>query len=727
MSKSVVAALVLVSAAAMAADDDVPWYADLHVYGTNTLRYSQYEASGNNGAGPYPFQGDMYFDEFNIYADGDFSEYDSWRAEVSGVANIDDRYRSIHNGLAPERLNFTRENGEHAIPWRFEAGDYFAYYSYLTLQRSLKGVQLELQPGSNVPDRFYSVVVTAGAQESSWRNLTPQDNFTTAASLLMHDALWGALNLNVVHNYRDNSHALGTQDRSQIVTSLAGEKDWLIAAQQLLLEGELAFFSGDHDGIRGARSGQDRSENGYFVQLSGRSTQLPLDYRVRYEQYGQDFRPNGAVVTPDRRSTELHTGWRFASGLRLRGRAQIFEDGYESSNTTRTRTYGANLSGPVLGRFIAGVTARADAFVQLIDDDLGVIGRHSDNFDISVSAPLPGGWTSRTNFFFQNLNDQVNRAGNLRTRLLNLNADHAFSIGGFDGLVTPGILVRRLRGGANHSTDVFPTLALTAINGPHALRMNYGSQWQNRKFTVSGADIATHTFNADYRFTRGQHEFGIEGNYFHRDPVPGANTDAWRLSMFWTMSFDRVPERLRQRDEAAVVDVTSTGDAIDLLALPLGSEQAVVARALTRNGVGSGVTVDDFTVYEYPVLGDVFQRQRLAIAQTERGLERTVLIIDFDDIGNRDSINQVFERVRQALIRRFGTPTRNREEGNLSAGLATDLNAQRVIRVIEWQFDDGVLRFGIPRRLDGQVRMEIQRATGLPQPRETLWSIEALR
>ena len=64
MSKSVVAALVLVSAAAMAADDDVPWYADLHVYGTNTLRYSQYEASGNNSAGPYPFQGDMYFDEF---------------------------------------------------------------------------------------------------------------------------------------------------------------------------------------------------------------------------------------------------------------------------------------------------------------------------------------------------------------------------------------------------------------------------------------------------------------------------------------------------------------------------------------------------------------------------------------------------------------------------------------------------------------------------------------
>ena len=49
---------------------------NLHFYGANTLRLSHYEASGNNAAGPYPFQGGMLFDEFNLYADHDNSDYD---------------------------------------------------------------------------------------------------------------------------------------------------------------------------------------------------------------------------------------------------------------------------------------------------------------------------------------------------------------------------------------------------------------------------------------------------------------------------------------------------------------------------------------------------------------------------------------------------------------------------------------------------------------------------
>jgi hypothetical protein len=37
------------------------------------------------------------------------------------------------------------------------------------------------------------------------------------------------------------------------------------------------------------------------------------------------------------------------------------------------------------------------------------------------------------------------------------------------------------------------------------------------------------------------------------------------------------------------------------------------------------------------------------------------------------------------------------------------------------------VRFGVPRRLDRQVRMEVQIAQSFPDPTQTRWSIEELR
>ena len=55
------------------------------------------------------------------------------------------------------------------------------------------------------------------------------------------------------------------------------------------------------------------------------------------------------------------------------------------------------------------------------------------------------------------------------------------------------------------------------------------------------------------------------------------------------------------------------------------------------------------------------------------------------------------------------------------------MNADRFIRVVQWELPGGVLRFGIPRRLDRRVRMEIQYAARFADPLSTRWSIEAVR
>jgi len=698
---------------------------DWHIFGSNTFRASVYDAHGPGAASPYPFEGEMFFDEFNIYLDRQNSRYDQWRAEISGVINDDD-YRSRFDGVVPERLNLTRENGDSHLPYRLEVGDYFSYYSFLTLQRSLKGMQVELQPLIDAGGRRHSFIFTAGADESDWRDLTFEDNFTSAASWLMQDALLGALSMNFVHNFRDNSNESGTLDRSQYVFSVAGEKPFSWLGHSLLLEGEAAHFSGDHNGLTGAASGQNRDENGFFLDLSGRSTTQPWDYRLRFDYYGQDFRPQGAVVTPDRRSVEVHSGWRFDSGVRMRARVQRFEDNFETSNELTTRTYGVNFNGPLLKSFMPDVSGSLDAFIQNQDDEMRTVSLLARTFSLDLNKPLPYDWNGRLGVFIQNIDDSAPANADNLTRQVNFSADHAIEIANFSGFVTPGLLLRTVRKGGNDSTDWGPAIALRVRRLAHEIGMDYNSLLQNRSISLGAADINTHTLNLDYRYTRLNHIFGFEGNFFGRDPGPGESTEAYRLSVFWTWNFDRPP--------SAVQPVARTGPAVapaeaklTIAGLAPGLTRNSVDTVLMREGITGGVTQAGYEVYEYPVFPMVIRRQRLALEYTTGILTRSGVIIEFDDVGDVNSVSQTFEGIRQDLIRELGPPVRTRQEGEFTANFVSDVNDQRLVRITEWMTEKGIIRFGIPRRLDGRVRMEIQYATSFPQPGETLWSMEAVR
>lgn len=700
---------------------------DWYVNGSNTLRGSVYGADGPGSGSPYPDEGDMYYDEFNVYFSKQNSVYDTMRGEISGVYNLNDDYRASNFGFVPERMSFVRENGEGDLPYRAEFGDHFAYYSYLTLQRSLKGAQFEFQPNINTYGFRHSFVVTTGADESNWRSLTLQDNYTTGLSWLMQNEQ-SSLSINAVHNFRDNSVKAGTLDRNQYVFSLAGEKYLNLPEHDVTFEAELAHFLGDHNGVSGATSGQDRSGNGYFAQLSGQSKTMPWDYRMRVERYDQDFQPTGAIVTSDRRSVELHSGWLYGSGVRMRGRIQFFEDAFETSNKTSTRTYGANFSGPLIKWYYPDVNGSLDAFIQKRDNETRSIDILTQNVNLSLTKPLGQGWLGRGTFFFQNVDDVSTTNTDVLTRQLSFNADHAIEIAGFRGIITPGVMLRALRRGSNDSTDINPTLALALNRGPHALRADYGSLLQNRGFATSGADINTHTLNLDYRYTKKQHVFGLETNLFARDPDPGESTEAYRVSAYWTYEFDRPPVVIaRSAQPISSQQVVSTRTEASIPGLKPGLTEDAVQVVLSRAAVNGGVVQGDLVIYEYPLLTDIIRRQRLGLEFVAGVLERSALIIDFDDVGDRETVVQVFERVRQSLIRQLGSPSRTIEEGDFTTNFVADVNAQRLVRIVEWTTETGVIRFGIPRRLDNQVRMEIQHARRFSQPRETLWSVSGIR
>ncbi|MDQ6954445.1 MAG: hypothetical protein Q9M20_03275 [Mariprofundaceae bacterium] len=124
------------------------------------------------------------------------------------------------------------------------------------------------------------------------------------------------------------------------------------------------------------------------------------------------------------------------------------------------------------------------------------------------------------------------------------------------------------------------------------------------------------------------------------------------------------------------------------------------------------------------ILRDVDQSQRFAIEMQHGLLTRAAVIVEFENVGNNFDTQRTFELVRREVVEAYGQPDRFFNQGNFGANLGVDLAANKFIRVMEWKRDGGTLRFGIPRRLDGKVRMELQFGRNFPALKDTLWSLE---
>lgn len=720
MQRATVCLMSLLAAAGATADGGP--LAGWNVSGTNTLRVDQYDVHGLGAASPYPFEGPQIYDELGLSFDRQDRDYARWRGQLFGVLN-GNRYRSLDDGLVPERMNLTREVGDVALPYRVELGDYFSYFSYMTQQRSMKGAQLELQP--RLGDRVDSLVVFAGANEPSWQDFDLHEDLSAGASYLLDSARFGTWSVNTVFNHRDSEGRFGLPDRNQLVTSIGFERGLVLSSEQLNFEGEYAHFAGDHDGFGVPNGGRDRSAKGYFVELTGFSTRLPLDYRVRGERYEKDFRPRGTVVTADRRSAEAHAGWRFAAGQSLRVRLQHFDDTFQTGNEFETRTGGVSWSGPLLGALVSDLAGQLDFYAQTRDNRQDTIDLRSYTLTADVGKPLGAAWYGRVALFLQDLDDRTPFGLDRDTWQVSVSADHAFALGNVTGIVTPGLLLRFERNGRPTSNDFQPTLAFRLERERHAVGFNYGVLVQDRLETGT-TDVATHTVTADYRYTRNRHLFGVEVNYFGRHPDPGLATDAWNVGLYWTYAFDRPATRPAARASGAAL-MPGRVTALDLAQFAPGLVLADAEAALRGLGVTSGVEQGGARVYEARVLPEIPQRQRLALVHGAGQLDRAALIVEFDNLGSADTVQQTFERVRKALIDRYGQPANVYEEGEFGSGFVRDLNAQRFIRITEWQTPQGVLRFGIPRRYDGRVRMELQHRTAFPALRDTLWGLEGVR
>lgn len=722
--------LMMVMACGMFGKTHADTVDDWQITGSNTLRLENYSVHGDPASGPYPVAGNQYYNEFNLNFLRQITPFDKLSAQIYGVAN-DSAYRSTYRGIVPERVNITREKGDGSIPYRAEAGDYFANFSFRTLQSSLKGAQIELQPQPGESETRQSFVLVSGVNQQNWRHTQNKADWINGVSWLVEAAPQTILGANIVHNSRPADPALGMPGREQTVMSITGEHAWEWGTQALHIESELAGFRGDYAAYIDAGGtpidGLNRHGNGAFVQLSGKPAASPLDYRMRYERYDNDYRPAGTVVTPGHEAGEAQVGWNFTSGLALHGRAQHFVDGLQSGNELKTTTYGLNWAGPFFAESIGGLSGNLDVFQQELVNHDRSIDRGIWNLNGGFAKPLPANWVSTFSLFLQQVNDRVPGAADVSSGQLQVGATHALNLGNWSGSFTPGIALRRVIGGDSAANEYSPALAFVFAKNNHSVSANYGHQ-RLKPDLASLATIDVNALRFDYRYTDGQDAFGVEASAYNRKVTIGQFNDTYRGSVFWTHTFDK-PARAATQPLAlapAQPPMHLPHDINALLDIRPGDDLGTTLERIDLAGFHGGIRQANTVIYEVPMLGEISQRQRFAIEHSAGRVTRAALVVNLDDPNNAQAVSQTYERVRRALLDRFGNPSLNYEEGDIAPSLTADLSAGRIIRATEWRTRDGTLRLGIPRRLDGQVHIDIQHASRFGAPRDTLWSMDAV-
>lgn len=710
-------ALTLLSAAGIVAAQDMV------VSGTNTVRIERYDTDGDALASPFPHTGTTGYDELALDFAWQPSSFDRWRGLFAGVAN-DSPYRSPHRGFVPERLALARENGEAAVPYRAEAGDFFAFTSLRTQQRPLKGLSLELQPILASPDLQTSVLLFGGVFHPTWRDLRWRDDNTVGLSWLTQ---WrGArLTVNALHNERAADATLGRASVEQDLASVAAEAPFALGASRWRAEGEAAFLRGDPDFAflpPGAEAG-DREDEGYFAQLSGSLAAEPLSWRLRGERYGRNYRPIGAAIAPDRRALEAHVSWQSPQALALNARLQDFRDAFESANPLDTRVVGLAAFGPIAP---LGATFSVDLFRQRTDRADGSLSQRNITMNASASRPF-GPVIAQLGALYQRVEDRVLADASPRTRQVTLQATAPLRLGELTGSISPGLTWREIDGSPLATRDWQANLQLALFGGPHRLSLNAGRLAQDPSLPVN-PEVATVNFGLDYRYRWGRHEFGADVVVFDRKPVPGEKTEAWKAGLSWSYSFDAMPlAPLAVARGAPPSEVPISRDAGLLAGIAPGDPLDATLARLSASGFGGGMRLPGMVVYEARLLPEVDERQRLAIVHANGRVERVALVVSLPPSAGPQDAERAFDRARRALIDRYGRPSGTHESGTFAPGYANELAAGRLLRIAEWRTDRGMLRAGIPRRLDGLARIEIHHAASFPGARETGWGLESLR
>lgn len=699
------------------AADASPW----RYQGTFSGKGDYYENHGNPAISPYRFEDAHWLGNLDLSFERSLSPYESIRGQLTGRANASE-YISDYRGGILDRFSTTWEKGDAGIPFRLTAGDYFAFLTPRTVQRSLKGLQLELQPQVRGGHR-QSVVVFTGSAFPSFREVDYNHDVSSGLSFLVDEGERGAISFNVVTHHQE---ATPTQTSlNQVLSSVAVHRQEHHWGQNLTLDAEGALFDGTP---AGTNAGPNTPGQGFFLRLQGNNGG-PLHYSYHKEHFDEDFRPTGAPVVADRDADFLRASYRFSDGTRLELRDLIEVTGYSSSDPLKRITRGMNLNGPLLPGRIRGGRYALDSFRQRFRNRTLRTDTEAWVHNLSLTAPWRD-WSLQLSQLFQDFDDHVNVAGDLVERSTRLAGTRAVRIADYRGTMNLGLNYRRQHA-LPGSRDWGASLGMNLAKGAHTLGFSLANYDQQR-LVLPSRDTVLQDLKLRYGIHWGDQQISLETGWQVRAENQAANNTAFEVGVLYSVQFGS-RERHATSAPATVVAPPAAespdrqaNDGFRLAALKPGISLTEARVLLARAGIGGSVQQAGVEVYEARCYERFSERQRLFLEAENGRLIRSGVLIDLGGAGTPMDQRDQLDRTLAMLIERYGPPQNTVEQGEVLATLRQDVDEGSLVRLYEWPLEGGTLRLGIPRRLDGNVRIEIQFAREHRSPRDPNWSLEQL-
>ncbi|MCX8110337.1 MAG: hypothetical protein N3D15_03690 [Syntrophorhabdaceae bacterium] len=699
-------------------DDGSQIAPDWRFSGQNSLHIDYYNSSGPSGSYKKN-EGWQPYNDINIQFQNTADSFNTMKGYLSGTIN-QSPYRASKYGVIPERFNFNQENGKFPVPYRLDLGDFYAFQTPRIIQRSLKGGQIEFQPGTML-GAGQSILLQVGGAAQDYLDNKRGDNLFGGASWMMN---WKDTRFAV--NYTQNRQASRDDipSLSQYVWGMALNHNFSLLYQKLVLDAEWNFLRGDI--YRSPLVVHNKGE-GRFIQLQGK-TVIPITYSFRYEDYDAEYVPAGASVSGGRRSFETRANWQSAKGFSINGRAQFYRDGLGTDNITDTDVYGFGISGSIPNPWIKGLSGSLDTYRQHADAPNNETVINSLNAYIGI--PLHMAWNLRLSAGFQETIVRKGTATNSGVQQYGMDIGHNTSFMGFTGTANAGVLFIKRRQkdrdqedyGFNFSTSI----------GRSALRLTGSYRYYMQNQLTNLMDNRTQGFNVAAEYTYGKNLLRLEGDCGMNQPARGTQSRDTRLLFTWTYSFERpamkkavAPEapKLKPDEKPAPEMPLVIKTFADLRpGYPIKKIQA----ALADKNIKDGLEQDRNIVYETVWFEDISQRQRLVLTQRTGYLEKATIIIDLQQTGEIETIGQLYRRIQANLTRTFGAPV-TQEKGEFGPNIVSDLRNNTFVRISDWTTPYGTLRLGIPRRLDGIVRIEVQHAESFPLSYLTPWGLEEVQ
>jgi hypothetical protein len=731
--KCLIFILILISMSGLwaNADEETNFYNGWRLSGRNSFHSNYYDSEGDPANSSYAHKFGQVYNDLSLNVEKDFSSYHRVRGNIAGVIN-DSKYRYDRNGFTIERFNLTQEQGETALPYRLELGDTYGFFTPRTIQKSIKGGQIEFQPIQKFMGAYNAVQVIIGdGAARDYRDSLSEDTYFGGSWLLQWKKT--GLTFNYAGNKTQSNPDTSTPGLYQGVAGVAINHLTSIFSQRLEIDSEFTRFKGNPAGTGAGADDIDQGANTFFLKLAGKSIDFPITYNLRYEDYGLGYQPKGASVSQDRQIIDTNVGYQFARGLNFRLRRQFYRDNKATDNKTDTNVFGATLSGGIPTKAFPDLNMSLDTFINKSEDDNLTFQTESRSVSASFNATLIRALTGSLQLGFQDSENELTGVKSNITRSLGINLGHPLKFEDFMGSINAGMTFRSVEA-PNNGDNKEPgfNLGLNLRNGGHQFDLSA----YYRDFNPANAgDVLSQGSSLSYAFTTGPHSIRLDGSLSKRDPNLALSTTDYKIGLTYDCSFDlsgKLPDRKPDTRPAPTemiareaVSLPYTGRVIT--GLPPGTPMKQARTWLEKAGIASGVKTGNVHVYEARFFDTIYQRQRLAlITDQSETIDFSGVIIDLVNMGGPESMGQLYNELRAVLIKQYGAP-RTYEQGEFGANFFTQVNSGLFIRNAEWFTPSGILRLGIPRRLDRQVRIEVQLRKSFPGPKDTLWSMEQVR